>query len=188
MLSEPVSPWQEDEDIFLLKYYPWRSSNRNAITKLLLDFKQNVPGAVEEIQDVVVQQFGEWEVALRQKLGCKYIVSIPSSSAEHPNIPCEQICSTLSQEFPWLTHLPQALKRTQTVPQSSRSAVRTDYARHMQTIQYAGPVLQAHGSTIIMIDDILTTGSVSKACRDILERRTKCKGVLGVFIGRTISG
>ena len=36
--------------------------------------------------------------------------------------------------------------------------------------------------TIIMVDDILTRGATSDACRDILQQETGCKRVIGLFI------
>ena len=188
MYYDRVSLKREGDNFFLFDYIPYSSRNRNEITLFLLDFKDNVPDVVREVQDITIQTLLTVETYLRRTLRCKYIVSIPPSRSGYANIPCEQVCAALGQRFRWLTHLPGALKRTQTVPKSARAAPgeRPDYTTHKRTIKYIGPPLRIPNEAIVMIDDIYTSGTISAACRDILQQATDCKRVVGLFIGRTV--
>ena len=188
MYYDRISLKQEGDNFFLFDYIPYYSRNRNEITLFLLDFKDNVPDVVREVQDISIQTLLTLQTYLQRRLKCKYVVSIPPHESDHANIPCEQVCAALGQRFGWLTHLPGALGRTQTVPKSAGAAPgrRPDYSMHVNTIEYAGPSLYAPNDSIIMVDDIYTSGAISAACRDILEQATGCKRVVGLFIGRTV--
>jgi predicted amidophosphoribosyltransferase len=190
MYYDRIAPQWDGDNLSIFEYIPWRRRGKvNDITFLLLDFKENKPAAVNEIQSVMLQAFAGWEGKFRRAFRCKYIVSVPSSSSEYANIPCEQICAALAEQFRWLTYLPEALKRIETVPKAARAASgeRPDYTTHRRTIRYTGPPLHIPTETIIMVDDILTRGATSDACRDILQQATGCKRVIGLFIGRTVS-
>jgi len=36
-----------------------------------------------------------------------------------------------------------------------------------------------------MLDDVFTTSETARACRDILKKHSGCRGVIGLFVGRT---
>lgn len=178
-----------NDSLFLYEYIPWRSSRRNEITNLILDFKKNNVAAVVQIQMDMIRAFYSLVPYLRDSLCCRYIVSIPSSREGIQNTPCEEVCVALAAVFPWLSHLPGALQRVITVQKSSQAepGLRPIYTTHLNSIRYAGPSLNAAEQTIIMVDDVITRGETSKACRDILKQATHCNRVLGLFVGKTTS-
>jgi predicted amidophosphoribosyltransferase len=179
----------ENDSLFLYEYIPWRSSRRNEITNLILEFKKNNADAVVQIQMDMIKAFYSLVPYLRDNLCCRYIVSIPSSREGFQNTPCEEVCIALAAVFPWLTHLPGALQRIITVQKSSQAepGSRPTYTTHLNSIRYTGPSLHTIGQTIIMVDDVITRGETSKACRDILKQATHCNRVLGLFVGKTSS-
>lgn len=176
----------EEGDLSLLEYPPLSQGNPSQATSLLLDFKEEQPLALEKVKDLALEAFQIAENDIFTYNPC-FIVSIPSSSSEHLNVPCEYICKVLATHFPRLTHLRGALKRIETVPKSAiaRPGERPDYDVHKRTIRYNGPTLNIPKSSVIMVDDIVTRRETSRACRDILKQATHCKSVLGFFIGRT---
>jgi predicted amidophosphoribosyltransferase len=188
MYYDQIAPLWDGNNLSFFEYIPWRTGKANDITFLLLDFKENKPAAVNEVQNAVLQAFTGWERQFRRTFRSKYIVSVPSSSSAHANLACEQVCAALAERFRWLTYLPGALERIETVPKAARAAPaeRPDYATHKRTIRYIGPPLHIPDDTIVMVDDIITRGATSQACRDILRQATGCKRVLGLFMGRTV--
>lgn len=175
-------------NISLFVYQPVSSYGKNEKNKLILAFKDNHTTAVQYVTDIVIQLFTNHEKSFQHKLGFRYLVSIPSHTAGCTNTPCELVCSALAQRFTWLTHIPHALERVQSVPQSHRVSYeeRPKCFRHMQSIQYTGPALHIPDESFVMLDDIITFGETSKACRSILKRETECERVIGLFVGRTV--
>jgi len=56
----------------------------------------------------------------------------------------------------------------------------------MQTISNPFATLDRscqRGNGILMLDDVFTTSETARACRDILKKRSGCRGVIGLFVG-----
>ena len=173
----------------LYDYYSKRSRMSNDITDLILDFKKQKPEALLKIQKSMIERVASMAPYLRDTLRCCYLVSIPSSRERARNIPCETVCAALDAKFPWLTHIPNALQRINSVQKSAFAypGERPDYQQHIASIRYAGPSsFHASHKTIILVDDVITRGETSAACRDILMRTTKCERVFGLFAAKTV--
>jgi predicted amidophosphoribosyltransferase len=173
----------EGDDYYVLSYPPKRK--RTIATDFILDFKSNDKDAVSIGAKLVIAAIRKLEPILKGNL-CKYIVSIPSSAAGRENRPCEQVCVAVEREFNWLKHLPKALCRTKSVPKSAfaRPGNRPSYDDHRASIDYVGMVRDRNASFVVL-DDVITIGTVSRCCRDILLEKSECKKVIGVFLGRT---
>lgn len=178
--------WNGD-DFYVLKYFSKRSGLSNPVTSLILRFKENDEAAVTTVIKLMTTGFEKIEVTLRDERLCRYIVSIPSSTKESSNVPCERVCMALAKKFDWLTHMPDALVRIENVQKSAFAAPgeRPDYEEHMRTIEYKGSPLHLTKESFIILDDVKTRGETSRACREILVKATGCKAVIGVFLGRT---
>lgn len=174
--------WERD-DYYVLSYPPKR--RRTIVTDFILDFKNNNEEAVALATELILEAIKKMEPVLK-KSQCKYIVSIPPSTAGKSNVPCERVCQVVAREFEWITHLPKALRRTKSVRKSAFAPPgnRPTYDDHKKSIEYAGTV-RAQGESFIILDDVITQGNVSSACRDILREERMCKRVIGVFLGRT---
>lgn len=207
----------------LLEYMPkWRGGDGDA-TRLLLEFKEELPQARAEAVARSLRAFNRFAKSLH-KLGLRRIVSIPRSGAGKTNVGAEGITAALSQEHPWLRHAPAALRRTKTVPKSRY--VRQPMEVHLESIAYAGPTLRrdpraatgrdtclvcdvafcsryeleahmardpdhpaavalwAKGVAVMMVDDLVTDGNTSGACREILQQ-AGARRVFGLFLART---
>ncbi len=188
MQQQPTLRVSETGTMFLYEYFPWRSSRRNETTNLILDFKKDYPYAVEKVKEDMIQAFDQVAILLKERWLCRYIVAIPSSRAGTRNEPCEQVCEALASAFPWLTYMEGALERVSSVQKSSRSepGMRPNYTTHFNSIRFTEKI-DARGKTLIMLDDVITRGETSKACRDILLSATRCRSVLGLFVGKTVS-
>lgn len=178
--------WDGD-DFYVLKYFSKRSGLANSVTSLILRFKENDEAAVTTVIQMMTTEFERIEATLREERLCRYIVSIPSSTAKRSNVPCERVCRALAKKFDWLTHIADALVRIETVPKSAFAAFgkRPDYEEHVRTIKYNADTLHLNKESVIMLDDIKTRGETSRACREIITEATACKAVIGVFLGRT---
>jgi predicted amidophosphoribosyltransferase len=174
--------WAGD-DYYVLSYPPKRK--RTIATDFVLDFKNDDQEAVAIATALIRMAITNMEPVLK-KNQCKYMVSIPPCTAGKSNIPCERVCKALGQYFDWIQHLPGALQRTRSVCKSAYAAPgnRPTYDDHRSSIAYTS-VVQEQAASFIMFDDVITKGTISRACRDILIQKTRCKRVIGVFLGRT---
>src|SRR5258706_12243958 len=107
------------DDMSLLVYQSKNYYGETKNNKLIWAFKDNDDDTVQWVTEVIIQLLAQHEMAFQDQLRCHYIVSIPRCRAGCANIPCERVCAALTQRFTWLTHLPNALVRTQTVPKSA---------------------------------------------------------------------
>lgn len=173
----------EGDDYYVLSYPPKR--RRTKATDFVLDFKSNNEEAVTIATELIIAAIRRIEPLLK-KSRCKFIVSIPPSRAGRSNLPCECVCQEVAKTFDWIQHLPNVLRRTNSVRKSAFAApgYRPTYDDHRKSIDYASTV-QDQGASFIMLDDVITQGNVSSACRDILLEKAHCKRVIGVFLGRT---
>jgi predicted amidophosphoribosyltransferase len=170
-----------------LRYQSW-GSKPHAATCLILNFKNNQSHAVKVVSEYLADLVNEHVDRLLASYKCSYIVSLPRSKASAANEPCERVCAILAQQYDWLTHLPRALSRTHSIWKSSQAQSideRPGTELHLDTINYTGPRLQIPGQSIIMVDDVITHGHTSEACRRILQEATGCYAAVGLFVART---
>jgi predicted amidophosphoribosyltransferase len=181
---ESAALWKLDgDDYYVLSYPPTR--RRTIATDFVLDFKNNDGDAVTIATALVLVAIKKLEPILK-KHHSKYIVATPPSKAGRPNLPCEMVCEAVAKEFNWIRHLPRALERTKSVPKAAWAKPwdRPTYDDHRNSIDYRGAVRDEKAS-FILVDDVITQGNVSSACRDILIEKALCRHVTGVFLGRT---
>jgi hypothetical protein len=182
--------WFQDILSFtLIKYFPRKGNSPDipSSTKLVWGFKDNLPLALSKVRDLAFEALRDYEDFEEFRWG--YLVVLPSHSAGSINMPCEYLCAELARAYPGqLVHLKQALRRTTTVERSATAPAgqRPTYIEHKNSIVYDGPKVSS-GAKIIMVDDVLTRGETSNACRDILKRATGCKDVRGFFVAKTQS-
>ena len=173
----------QGDDYYILSYPPTRRAT--IATEFILDFKKNNEEAVGIAKQFYLRAAKEIEGALKE-FDNTYVVAIPTSKVGKINVPCERMCEAIALEVKSVRHIPFALRRIKTVPKSAYAAPheRPTFEDHRESIEYAGR-LQDKKSSVIMIDDVITQGNVSNACRDILISGIGCKRVIGVFLGRT---
>lgn len=186
IFGDLLQAWDGD-DYYVLRYWPKSSAEANDTTRLILGFKEDRDEAYRIALQLVVDSVRRSESILGDELGCRKIVSIPSSMKGRINLPCERVCEALAKEFGWLQHLPAALVRNESVPKSAWAAPgeRPTTQDHLRTISYGGPKVSLKDMSVIMFDDIITRKATSSACRQILQASTSCQRVIGLFLGRT---
>jgi predicted amidophosphoribosyltransferase len=173
------------DDYILLSYPPTR--RMTDATKLILDLKENQPQAVRKVLELLLPELKKWEKQLRDVDRCRYIICIPGHERGKVNFGCEAIAAEIASKFTWLSPLPDVLQRTKTVKKAATAGSaeeRPEKSDHMKSIAYSGPKLVTTDAVLLM-DDVLTMSNTSSACREILLRDSKCKHVVGLFMGRT---
>lgn len=220
--------WRGD-DYALFRYKPARfqRGGYNAATQLVLDFKNNLPAARDEVLAWCLGTIANLEDDLRAQRDLRHVVAVPRSVAGAPNEPCEWVAAHIVAEVGWLTHLPQALVRTESITPAHKAAVRPTIDDQRRTMRYAGPPLEGKkvveglychacrkqfqtangldwhitnnrdhakaaaklpagggGGAVLMLDDVITRGATSQACRDLL-LDAGAQGAVGFFVART---
>src|SRR5262245_27726673 len=129
-------------DFFVLPYRTKRSGQNNEITDFILNFKNNWAPAVKIVVDIVGELLAENEAKLK-RFKCQYVLAAPPSSKGTARPSSESLCRALANRFSWLTYLPAALERTESVQKSAyaQPGGRPGYQRHLETIKYIGPDL-----------------------------------------------
>jgi hypothetical protein len=144
-----LGTWR-DQDFALLNYPPrrWEAyAGVNDTTRLVIDFKEAVPAAVEVVTTMAIHAMTQMQEYVRDDLGCGYIVVAPTSRAGERNAGCETVAAALAKAFPFLVHLSQHLVRTTSVAQSHLGARHT-VEDHVASIKYVGPPLVADLSSL----------------------------------------
>jgi len=186
-----VERWEDGQNFYLLPY-PSRKSGRrlnNPLTDFVLAFKNGAPNAVAIAFEILTVSLAKIQSKLRDNLGCRYVACIPGHRKGFANPAAEALWRRVSEQHDWLTPLPKALERTETVPKAAYARARgeeaPDYDDHMRTIKYNENALRKAGGNFILFDDVLTTSGTSRACRDIIRKATKCERVIAVFLAKT---
>jgi hypothetical protein len=187
LLLETLDDRWIGEDYAMFKYLPQRYGDNEA-RRLILAFKENESDAVRVITQLFIRMMTRREPQFRDQIGARFIVSLPRSAKGPAGPAAEQLCSALGAAFGWLTHLPGAFIRTESVKKSAGAPrdSRPNLDTHVNSIKYVGPRIDAATHAILMFDDVVTLQSTSQACRTLLQRSTHAVRVPALFIGRTV--
>jgi hypothetical protein len=187
IVENVLNSWDGD-NLYVLRYWTKKSSLADDTTRMILDFKNGIPEAVEIAVGMVLDAISGFEVKLRDELKCRGIASIPSHSKGVRNRAGERLCERVAREVSWLEFYPGALERVRTVAKSAYAppGERPSEEDHYASIEYRGPTASKRNLSIVMFDDVITRKATSGACRRRIMESTGCKSVVGVFLGRTM--
>ena len=140
--AKKLETWRGD-DFALLNYPPRRYEQWNGVndtTRLVLNFKENVPEAVKFVSDLSVAAMARQAAKFRDELDCGYVIAVPRSGAGVQNYGCEAVAKALASRYPYLRHMPGALERTAGITPSHMGGAHT-VAEHAASISYRGGAL-----------------------------------------------
>lgn len=185
-LRENVINRQMGRTLWVLPYHTKRSGSDDGVSRFIWDFKDGIGTAPAIAGKLLAEAVAKHERVLRDTLGCSVICCVPRSHAGPPSETAERVCSDLARQFPWLTHLRGLLHRTITIKPAHRCSPeeRPTIQSHLETIAYRGGY-NLDGKHVLLFDDLQTKGSTFDACTLILKSSAKCRGVAGLFLGRT---
>lgn len=162
------------ETLSLGWYFPAGNLPRDPWSQAIIGVKQHEPEAVAYVSGILKKIISEDNQAI--------ILTIPSSTADSIS-GMNEVVSQMYASDPehdssnWL-------RRTRSIPKAAQGGTR-DEALHVQTMELLHPE-QFRGRTVIILDDVKTSGASFKAaCRVV--KAAGAKQVVCLSLGRTYS-
>ena len=108
---------------------------------------------------------------IREEHNCRYLVPIPSHRQGYGDGNLLRVARLLSAEFGF-DLLDRALLRTKeiTISHKARYGERPKHQAHVQTLSWVWKDRLQGG--ILLVDDVITTGTTSQACRHVIAEST----------------
>jgi hypothetical protein len=172
--------------IWVLPYLTRRSGNADGVSEFIWAYKDGRGTAPATARKLLAEAVAKYQQVLSHTLGCSVICCAPSSQAGPPSETAENVCNDLARQFQWLTHYPGLLHRTRTITPAHRCrpGERPTTQTHLESIAYRGNY-NLDGKQVLLFDDLLTKSDTFDACTQILMFSAKCRGVAGLFLGKT---
>lgn len=142
----------------------------------LLDFKEGKLFAIERYFNLLKQ---ELELISDEKF---YVTCVPSSRTGEVGDGLSELINLLCKEYSWI-NICGCLHRDYNINKLATGGERSKDI-HKKSISLLNPE-RVKGRTILLIDDITTTGNSLITCRDILFENG-VEGVLTIALGKTI--
>ena len=178
--------WTNKSDYALLKYVP-RYQGGSAATDLVIQFKEDNPAAISKAESLYISEISSNIDLWKNKLNIKYIFCIPHSGTGAINVSCEAVASALDSKFEWLHHITHGIRRAKDVPKSAQTKNRpTPDDQKSSLVFNVSPHYRFYGGNILLVDDVLTAGTTSAACKAILKQHVDSATTYGLFLSRTV--
>jgi hypothetical protein len=181
----------EDGKIFLFYYHGKKSLLRNDFTELLWRFENAETQALADITSLAKQAIFQYQEQIRSIKPFWHLITQPRHGAGQLNRHCEIVCRRLSDEYPWLVPIPNALRRIEDVVDSSQARANglpgATYEDHMRTISYRGCLIDEKNYGIMLVDDVFTKGNTFRACSEKVRDATWVDQILGLFAGKNVT-
>jgi len=174
--------WDEDDNGNRVRNAQW-----NADCKHLLNLKnpaeRRFPEAVQYFTNAAAKrlaQIGLPPINLRV-----HIVVVPSSTAGNWSAGLMQIGHNLMRSNRNFVDSIKVLPRIRTIEKLAHGGDRS-VATHEASIGLNDPERELRRKTILLLDDITTTGNSLAACASILQQSAECAQIIPMALGKTV--
>jgi predicted amidophosphoribosyltransferase len=184
-----IEPWGDigeerndywDEDNLSLSLFVYKSRADTRANRFILRFKEYdiecVSDAVDQLRDALKRHIDDWNKE------CRYIVPVPSHEANIVSRSSVYVCLCIAGT----SHLeyPERLlfRRTTVLSHLNGSRQRPTVQEHFESLACRSADLG--GATVLLFDDVRTTGNTSQACRCRLQEDVNAGQVVRLFRAR----
>jgi predicted amidophosphoribosyltransferase len=157
---------------YFQRYYPARGRRRqNEFSTTLLDLKKRREYAIEHFAERLIEVL-EWD----------FVIAVaPSSDPEKVDSGIRAVAEQVLEQGYWVDATDCLIRRTAVEP-AHRGGSR-EWDDHYESIELDCPII---GQDVLLLDDITTTGTSLKVCREILLECGGARSVKMMAMGKTI--
>ena len=174
-------------DSYMMDYHPYRGGpdSKQSDSQTLRYMKRG--WGAKDRKEAFKRKIKDWLQSEIKKIDGRVVVAVAPGykASRYPSGFVHDVVNDVVEK--WSNVEKMKLIRTKDIPKQSTSSGVRSKATHEGTIDVKGTASTA-GKTVIIVDDIWTSGNTLRACRDVVIDKTKA-GVNNVklfAIGRTI--
>jgi len=191
MENPPV--WLDENDfcLYAREYTPNAGYQESQTNDLILNFKKSVERRGKREWQYKEEAIHRFASELSVIIGNEEFIVAPIPCSMCSNDPLydprlDQTLSLLKSQYNNQLEIIHPIIRKETVPAKHASTGRRNPSLDLQSLEWVGSEAEETPELIVLIDDVITTGSTFKACKTLIQSNIQNCKVAGIFWARSV--